>query len=597
MAYVIGSDKGKEIAKNMKSGESYTASDGSTWTKQKDGSVSVSYQGQTYNNAYKPTTGTSGGSTSTAGNYKINSDAGKKQAQNMAIGSVWYDTNGARWQKNNDGTISVDYGGTTTKNAYTPSDYGILGQQQMEAGLGWRDVYNTYNARNAKIANSGGELARFNNDPIQQMMWNYIQENLGTESLAEAENAMNEWYENYTSENEKPEYNSKYGSQIDKLLSQILNRDDFSYDAQSDPLYQQYKQMYLREGDRAMANTMAEAAASAGGMNSYAVTAAQQAANYYNSQLNDKIPELYQLAYEMYLQDKESDVQDLGILQNMDATQYNRYRDTMSDFYNDRNFAYGMYQDAVEQGNWQTQFDYNALINDRDYNHMVGREQVDDSRYDNELSINNSRYDKETAREEVEYLISMGVLPNADLVARAGMNENDVAIAVTAARAKLKAEGVNANYTPAPGYTQPETTTDKTPETDPLTITTAPYKNPIETIPPITISPDSLKYLYDMGYPYTIGYTPPPTTTTTTTTGGGNTGNTGNKTGDTTGNKIDTSRWEGSGNYQSVAASAEDVYSKEGKDAALAYLSEARAVGVIDQSSYMSLYNEFRDKK
>lgn len=597
MAYVIGSDKGKEIAKNMKSGESYTASDGSTWTKQKDGSVSVSYQGQTYNNAYKPTTGTSSGTTSTAGNYKINSDAGKTQAQNMAIGSVWYDTNGARWQKNNDGTITVDYGGTTTKNAYTPSDLGILGQQQIDAGLGWRDVYNTYNARNAKIANSGGELAQYNNDPIQQMMWNYIQANLGTESLAEAENAMNEWYENYTSENEKPEYNSKYGSQIDKLLSQTLNRDDFSYDAQNDPLYQQYKQMYLREGDRAMANTMAEAAASAGGMNSYAVTAAQQAANYYNSQLNDKIPELYQLAYEMYLQDKESDVQDLGILQNMDATQYNRYRDTMSDFYNDRNFAYGMYQDAVEQGNWQTQFDYNALINDRDYNHMVGREQVDDSRYDNELSINNSRYDKETAREEVEYLISMGVLPNADLVARAGMNENDVAIAVTAARAKLKAEGVNANYTPAPGYTQPETTTDKTPETDPLTITTAPYKNPIETIPPITISPDSLKYLYDMGYPYTIGYTPPPTTTTTTTTGGGNTGNTGNKTGDTTGNKTDTSRWEGSGNYQSVAASAEDVYSKEGKDAALAYLSEARAVGVIDQSSYMSLYNEFRDKK
>ena len=100
----------------------------------------------------------------------------------------------------------------------------------------------------------------------------------------------------------------------------------------NDPLYQQYAKMYQREGDRAMKETLAEAAAGAGGMNTYAITAAQQANNYYNSQLNDKIPELYQLAYDMYINDKESKVQNLGILQNMDATQYNRYRDTINDY-------------------------------------------------------------------------------------------------------------------------------------------------------------------------------------------------------------------------------------------------------------------------
>lgn len=39
--YVIGSDKGKKIASGMKSGDTYKASDGSTWKKNSDGSVSV----------------------------------------------------------------------------------------------------------------------------------------------------------------------------------------------------------------------------------------------------------------------------------------------------------------------------------------------------------------------------------------------------------------------------------------------------------------------------------------------------------------------------------------------------------------------------
>ena len=82
-------------------------------------------------------------------------------------------------------------------------------------------------------------------------------------------------------EEEKPVYNSKYDAQTEALLNEILNREDFSYDAMNDPLYQQYAAMYQREGDRAMKETLAEAAAGAGGMNTYAITAAQQANNYY----------------------------------------------------------------------------------------------------------------------------------------------------------------------------------------------------------------------------------------------------------------------------------------------------------------------------
>ena len=97
----------------------------------------------------------------------------------------------------------------------------------------------------------------------------------------------------YSFDMERPSaYSSPYSAQMSDILNQILNRDAFSYDVNSDPLYSQYKSQYLREGQRAMNDTLASAAAGAGGMNSYALSAAQQAQNYYDAQLGDKIPEL-----------------------------------------------------------------------------------------------------------------------------------------------------------------------------------------------------------------------------------------------------------------------------------------------------------------
>ena len=63
---------------------------------------------------------------------------------------------------------------------------------------------------------------------------------------------------------EKPTYTSQYDTQIDALLNEILNREKFSYDAETDPVYQQYKTMYNREGTRAMNDTLAAVASSWG---------------------------------------------------------------------------------------------------------------------------------------------------------------------------------------------------------------------------------------------------------------------------------------------------------------------------------------------
>ncbi len=298
--------------------------------------------------------------------YTISSQLGLDMAQKMPINGQYEATDGSIWTKEQDGTITVrTKDGQIIKNAHTPSDYGTTLQQMIDAGVPYQNVQNVLGSRVNKALNSEG-LGQYAYDDIYFAAMDYIQNEKAKENKLLSQKETADFLNGYVSKNPMPKAPTK-DPRIYQKLTEILNRDDFSYDVTKDPLFEQYARMYQREGDRAMRDTLAEAATSAGGMNTYAITAAQQAQNYYNSQLGDKIPELYQLAYSMYLDDKESMVQDLGILQNMDESQYNRYRDTMNDWRNDRNFAYGTYLDAMNQSNLQNSFDYNALLADRDF--------------------------------------------------------------------------------------------------------------------------------------------------------------------------------------------------------------------------------------
>lgn len=226
-------------------------------------------------------------------------------------------------------------------------------------------------------------------------------------------------YNSYVSENPRPTYESSYSQRIDEMLDAILSREDFTYKVEEDPLYQQYKEQYNREGNRAMEDTLATAAQNAGGMNSYAVTAAQQANDYYNAQLNDRVPQLYQLAYEMYLQDLENQVQDLGLLQSMDNTQYNRYLDTLENWYQDRNFAYNQYRDDMGDYQWNTDFVYGA-----------NRDQVADEQFQQSFDYQVGRdqaADREAAYDRAMEMIAYGVMPDDELLLQAGMSRETAA--------------------------------------------------------------------------------------------------------------------------------------------------------------------------
>ena len=113
-----------------------------------------------------------------------------------------------------------------------------------------------------------------------------------------------------------------------------------------------------------MQDTLAQVSARTGGLaSSYAESAAQQTYNNYMAQLADKVPELYQLAYSMYMDELGQDRADLSMLQGLDDTAYGRWSD-------DRNFGYNAYRDQVADRQWQQQFDYNA-----------SRDQVADSQW------------------------------------------------------------------------------------------------------------------------------------------------------------------------------------------------------------------------
>ena len=119
------------------------------------------------------------------------------------------------------------------------------------------------------------------------------------------------------------EYNNRYLNSITNLSRSIMNRKDFEYDPDDDPVYQAYKEKYLTEGNRASQDAMANYAGLTGGYgNSAAATAAAQTNQYYMSKLGEMVPELAQQAYERYADSYNTDI---NLLENMLDTYNSAY--------------------------------------------------------------------------------------------------------------------------------------------------------------------------------------------------------------------------------------------------------------------------------
>ena len=104
--------------------------------------------------------------------------------------------------------------------------------------------------------------------------------------------------------------------------------DGFKYDINGDMLYQQYKDRYITQGRQAMMDAIGQASSMTGGYgNSYAQTVGQQTYQGYLQGLNDKVPELYQLALDKHNQDMQNLLTNYSIEKDKYDTAYGEYND------------------------------------------------------------------------------------------------------------------------------------------------------------------------------------------------------------------------------------------------------------------------------
>lgn len=138
----------------------------------------------------------------------------------------------------------------------------------------------------------------------------------------------------------RPVYDPSYDAQLADIYNQIVGRDKFSYDINSDMLYDQYRQQYTELGRLAMKDTMGQAAGLTGGYgSSYAQSVGQQQYDAYLQRLNDVIPDLYDRAYGKYRDEGSDLMQQYAMLGDLRDSEYGRYQDEYSRWAAERSYA------------------------------------------------------------------------------------------------------------------------------------------------------------------------------------------------------------------------------------------------------------------
>lgn len=219
-------------------------------------------------------------------------------------------------------------------------------------------------------------------------------------------------------------YQSQWQSQLDGYMNQILNRKPFQYDLNGDALFKQYKDQYMTQGKQAMMDTMGQAAAMTGGYgNSYAQTVGQQTYQGYLQGLNDKVPELYNLALSKYQQEGNDLMNQYGLVADRENQDYAKYQDAVN--------LWGAERDRLQsQYNTERDYDYGKYTGDRNYQYQVDRDAVADAQ------------SKEgNVRAQVEAMLAMGVTPSEDMIAASGLSSEYVTSALDYYKKRMTPSG------------------------------------------------------------------------------------------------------------------------------------------------------------
>ena len=220
-----------------------------------------------------------------------------------------------------------------------------------------------------------------------------------------------------------PTYNNRYQETLDELLGQVQNYGPFTWSKEEDPAYSAYAKQYRREGQRATADAMAQAAALTGGqVSTAAATAASQAGDYYAGQLADVIPQLYENAYQRYLSDYSLLADQLGQVRQAEQLDYAKYLDELGQYNADRNLSYDQWLQGYNMlsGNLsafqgQDQTEYGRLLDQIEYNMQMDA-------LDRELAADQ----QSLYQAQVDAILSAGGTPSDALVGPSGYSDEYV---------------------------------------------------------------------------------------------------------------------------------------------------------------------------
>lgn len=212
--------------------------------------------------------------------------------------------------------------------------------------------------------------------------------------VLEAESMLKQWQAN-----QPGSYKPVWQDEADAYLSQYQNREPFSYDFNSDALYNQYKDQYIQQGQMAMMDTMGQAAAMTGGYgNSYAQTVGQQAYNQYLGQLNEVMPELYGMAYDRYSREGQDLLNMYDLYMNREAMDYSKHQDTVDNWYREMSRL-------TDNANTLYERDYNDYL--LGYNTAFSDHQTKQNQAFTEEQAKRSKYDSKVAQKQQE-LVNAG---------------------------------------------------------------------------------------------------------------------------------------------------------------------------------------------
>ena len=189
----------------------------------------------------------------------------------------------------------------------------------------------------------------------------------------------------------KPDaYANQYESQIKSILDTILNRKafDINTDTNYRTLYDLYQQQYQNQASKAARDVLGQAAGLTGGYGStYGQNVATQAYDNIMQGMNDNNINLMNLAYGMYQDDRANDYNKMSTLTGLEASDYAKWLDTMSNYYTDLNHFTNRFNTA-----WANDY-------------RLNRDEIEDARYEDELAYarEQAELQRQLAQEALDY--------------------------------------------------------------------------------------------------------------------------------------------------------------------------------------------------